>query len=564
MKATAYIFSLCCALPAAMGLVAPRNGFAVHVPSWQFQVTPGGETVVLNGTIEEARAQLLKLNPNWDSDFPRKNTTELKKREADFPPNAKFNCDSKRGFGGAGVLQGIVNDLDYSRDIPLLPWGPGTCAQVACRWDTAVWWCNDNFRLFALDSYSRIANGVSFIYSHCYVPSKDATVAGQVFHRENWNVIKLDLPPQDSRTGPSLQRPQVTRTHVIVCTKIADDCDIPALNYQPRASRSFIMTTETPVPFFVPGKSAIITGAGSGINLAFAALLLNRGCNVVFADLSLRPEAEVLISQYGGRERSPRAVFVRADVTLWADLRRMFEVAVSEFGSFDIVCPGAGVFEPSWSNFWHPPGSPESKDSIEGNSYALLDINVTHPIRTTQLALQLWLHPPQSGSMAYPSPERVSVQNPKRVILISSIAAQLPAFLAPLYGASKYAISGFTRCLAPLEPKLGVRVNAVAPGLVRTPLWTDNPEKLAYIDEEKDGWVTPEEVARAMLDCVEKDSLVGGTVLEVGKNTTRPVLVFNDPGPNMTPGAGIIASNVAQAVDVVWDRLADDSIWAAL
>ncbi|GJN84398.1 hypothetical protein PLIIFM63780_007954 [Purpureocillium lilacinum] len=140
-----------------MGLVAPRNGFAVHVPSWQFQVTPGGETVVLNGTIEEARAQLLKLNPNWDSDFPRKNTTELKKREADFPPNAKFNCDSKRGFGGAGVLQGIVNDLDYSRDIPLLPWGP--------------------------------ANGVSFIYSHCYVPSKDATVAGQVFHRENWNVI---------------------------------------------------------------------------------------------------------------------------------------------------------------------------------------------------------------------------------------------------------------------------------------------------------------------------------------------------------------------------------------
>lgn len=257
-------------------------------------------------------------------------------------------------------------------------------------------------------------------------------------------------------------------------------------------------------------------------------------------------------------------MFVRADVTLWADLRRMFEVAVSEFGSFDIVCPGAGVFEPSWSNFWHPPGSPESKDSIEGNSYALLDINVTHPIRTTQLALQLWLHPPQSGSMAYPSPERVSVQNPKRVILISSIAAQLPAFLAPLYGASKYAISGFTRCLAPLEPKLGVRVNAVAPGLVRTPLWTDNPEKLAYIDEEKDGWVTPEEVARAMLDCVEKDSLVGGTVLEVGKNTTRPVLVFNDPGPNMTPGAGIIASNVAQAVDVVWDRLADNSIWAAL
>ncbi|KAJ6439278.1 short chain dehydrogenase/reductase family oxidoreductase [Purpureocillium lavendulum] len=324
------------------------------------------------------------------------------------------------------------------------------------------------------------------------------------------------------------------------------------------------MSPDTATPFSASGKTAIVTGAGSGINLAFATLLLSRKCNVVIADLGLRPEAEALVSRYDDRQVHPRAVFVKTDVTLWSDLRRMFDVALAEFGNFDIVCPGAGIYEPHFSNFWHPPGSPQSKDSMEGNSYALLDINVTHPIRTTQLALQFWLHPPEAPGASGPSPAAASLLNPKRVILISSIAAQLPVFAAPLYGASKYAISGFTRSLAPLEPKVGIRVNAVAPGLVRTPLWTEHPEKLVYIDQEKDGWVTPEEVAQAMLDCVEQPLLVGGTVLEVGKNHTRSVGVFNDTGPDMTPGAGMAASNASEGVGMVWEWLADESIWSKL
>lgn len=94
----------------------------------------------------------------------------------------------------------------------------------------------------------------------------------------------------------------------------------------------------------VQGKTAIVTGSGAGINLCFAKLLLNKGCNVVFADLSLRPEAkEVVDAHHNGR---PRAVFQQTDVTEWPQLERMFEVAEKEFGSADIVCPGAGVYEP--------------------------------------------------------------------------------------------------------------------------------------------------------------------------------------------------------------------------
>ncbi|GLA54012.1 hypothetical protein AnigIFM63604_011539 [Aspergillus niger] len=309
-------------------------------------------------------------------------------------------------------------------------------------------------------------------------------------------------------------------------------------------------------PFSVEGKTAIVTGAGSGINLSFASLLLSRNCNVVVADIALRPEAEQLIAKYEAADSSPRAVFIRTDVTSWADLNRMFDLALSLFEEFHILCPGAGVYEPPWSNFWQPPGSAISKDKDDGDRYALLDINVTHPIRTTQLALSHWLHPTS------PNVTPVSPQNPRRVIHISSVAAQLPNVVCPMYGASKAAITGFVRCLAPLEQAIGVRVNAVAPGLIRTPLWVENQEKLMLIDQEKDGWATPEEVASAMLQCMEEKELEGGTILEVVRNSTRRVETLNDPGPARAAGDASIASKNQQGVDQLLEFLKQKDIWA--
>ncbi|KAM5356897.1 hypothetical protein ACJ41O_003543 [Fusarium nematophilum] len=323
------------------------------------------------------------------------------------------------------------------------------------------------------------------------------------------------------------------------------------------------MTTAAAL-FSVEGKTAVITGAGSGINLCFAEILLSRNCNVVFADLSLRPEAQALVAKHGAKGSSPRAIFVETDVTSWPALTRMFETALVEFGGFDILCPGAGVYEPNWSNFWHPPGSPESKDDVDGGHYALLDINLTHPIRATQLAISHWLHPRlPSESPPSSAPEKASPSNPKRIVHISSIAGQIPVFRAPIYGASKFGISGFVRCLANLE-STGIRVNAVAPGVVRTPLWTDHPEKLQFVDEQQDSWVTPHEVAQAMLSCVESAEHVGGTVLEVGKDNTRQVKVFDDPGPDLKdPKKGFTTSNAEQGDQSVWGWLSKRSIWGS-
>lgn len=241
-------------------------------------------------------------------------------------------------------------------------------------------------------------------------------------------------------------------------------------------------------------------------------------------------------------------------MTSWPALERMFEVAEAEFGRVDILCPGAGVYEPLWSNFWLPPGSGESRDAMDAGHYALLDINLTHPIRTTQLAISKWLYPPPG------TPKASKQDNPKRIIHIASVASQIPVFRAPLYGASKFALVGFVRSIAPLD-EYGIRVNAVAPGVVKTPLWTEHPEKLGNVNETKDAWVTPREVAEAMLSCVEDPGRVGGTVLEVGAGHTREVAVFNDPGPDLSPQGGIVLSDGAFGDNQVHGWLADESIW---
>jgi NAD(P)-dependent dehydrogenase (short-subunit alcohol dehydrogenase family) len=267
---------------------------------------------------------------------------------------------------------------------------------------------------------------------------------------------------------------------------------------------------------------------------------------VIIADIALRPEAEALLAKY---KSSPRALFHKTDVTDWKQLTACFERAAREFGELDIVCPGAGIFEPHFSNFWVPPGTGKSIDDPAGDRYKMMDINLTHPIRATQLALSAFLNPPTSG-------QRTSPTRPKRIIHISSIAGQTSFITHPMYHASKHAINGFVWSLATLEATLGVRVAAVAPGVIRTPLWTENPEKTHLVDEARDAWVEPREVAEAMLALCEDPQYPGGTVLEVGKAYTRVVGQFGDMGP--MEREGVTVGHMEKGVKEVFGWLGQD------
>lgn len=282
---------------------------------------------------------------------------------------------------------------------------------------------------------------------------------------------------------------------------------------------------------------------------------------MILADLSLRSEAEELVAKH--QTGSPRAIFQKTDVTDWTQLSRLFDLAISEFGSVNIVCPGAGIYESDFSSFWIEPGTQSSRDFVERGRYAQVDINLTHPIRMAQLAIECFVRSGQSATAVSTDGTKSNGVPPHRlksIVLISSTAGQLTPVVAPIYNATKHAINGFTRSLGALEARSGIRVAAVAPAVVKTPLWTHDPVNAAAVVEGVDEWVTPQEVADVMFQLATRNSLkakkivdassggkadvddipiAGGTILEVTRNYVREVKAFNDPGPQRRPGSTV-------------------------
>lgn len=114
--------------------------------------------------------------------------------------------------------------------------------------------------------------------------------------------------------------------------------------------------------------------------------------------------------------------------------------------------------------------------------------------------------------------------------------------------------------MAPLEAAYGIKVNGVAPGLIKTPLWTDHPEKIKTIDEELDSWTTPEEVAAQMVRCLEDEAIGAGVIWEVLQGKYR-VVDWKDVKAPEGPGSGI--ANAKMLSDEVFEWLKEPG-WGAV
>lgn len=193
--------------------------------------------------------------------------------------------------------------------------------------------------------------------------------------------------------------------------------------------------------FPIHGKIVVVTGAGSGINLAFAQLAHKKGARgVVIGDLRLTEEAEDLVKRSGGA-----VVFVRCDVARRVDLQNLIEVAEKEYGDVpDVYVPGAGVCEPAWSNFY---------DDTEEDGYAQLSINLIHPLKLSRMAIRALLSKDKKGV----------------ILLVSSTSGIAGTYALPIYTASKHGILGFVRSMVESDPIEGVKVVAVCPGYIFPP-----------------------------------------------------------------------------------------------
>ncbi len=232
------------------------------------------------------------------------------------------------------------------------------------------------------------------------------------------------------------------------------------------------------------GKVALVTGAGTGIGRATALALGSEGVSVVVVDRN--PETgEDTASLI--RASAGVAIAVQADVSLPADIRRMFVEARAAFGGVDIVHNNAGLVsgEPIW-----PEGS---LDKVA----AVIAVNLGGVAMGTQQGI-LELRRRGGGV----------------IVNTASVAALAPMAADPVYSATKAGVVRIVEsCVG--HAGEGIRVNAVLPGMVDT----DMTMKHTGDGTKPAGWLQPiiavttllqpHDVALAVLDLIRDDTAVG-------------------------------------------------------
>ncbi|KAF6822415.1 hypothetical protein CPLU01_12029 [Colletotrichum plurivorum] len=176
---------------------SPLPGYKLVPAQWETQAFVDGPFIQLEGTIQEVRAELIKINPNYDADF---NITvdANPSPPADLEARTDFNgmyyfCDGRWSTTDGSTTWGNINYLRNIGGKPRLGAGPSTCSRVSCSYGAGITWCNDANSEKELYSFGSIADGAEYIFWRCggasNVPVWQRRPAGQVFHNTNWNVF---------------------------------------------------------------------------------------------------------------------------------------------------------------------------------------------------------------------------------------------------------------------------------------------------------------------------------------------------------------------------------------
>lgn len=247
------------------------------------------------------------------------------------------------------------------------------------------------------------------------------------------------------------------------------------------------------------GRTVLVTGAGSGIGRATALAFASEGAQVVVAGRSKEPldETVALIEEAGSK-----ALAVTADVSAAEEIQAVVDAAVDRFGSLDVAVNNAGVFR----------GGAPLADLSQADWHAQLDINVTGVFLALQAEVRQMRTQPTGGAI---------------VNIASTFGVHTRHPGAAAYAATKAAVSVLTRGAALDHIRDGVRINAVSPGAVATPMSLRPGEQEADRAERARATLplgrvsTTEEVAAAVLYLASDDATsVVGTDLVVDSGAT--------------------------------------------
>jgi NAD(P)-dependent dehydrogenase (short-subunit alcohol dehydrogenase family) len=186
------------------------------------------------------------------------------------------------------------------------------------------------------------------------------------------------------------------------------------------------------------GRSAIVTGAGSGIGAALSRALVSAGANVVCADLDLEAAEKTVASVTGpGTARA-----VRLDVTSAPDVAALVESVAAEHGSLDLLFNNAGISIGG-----------ETQELTLEHCNAIIDVNVRGVVHGVHAAYPLMVR-----------------QRSGHIVNTASMGGLMAAGLLTSYVMTKHAVVGLSLALRSEAAAFGVGVTAVCPSAVDTPI----------------------------------------------------------------------------------------------
>lgn len=235
-------------------------------------------------------------------------------------------------------------------------------------------------------------------------------------------------------------------------------------------------------------KTAIITGSGSGIGRETAVLFAKEGASVVIGDVNEKGGQETVneIQAAGGE-----GMFSRLDVTNKEQVRQVVKDASSRYGKIDILINNAGITQDAFLT------------KMTDEQWArVININLTGVYYCTQAAAEVMM-----------------AQGSGVIINASSIVGLTGNIGQVNYAATKAALIGMTKSLAKELGRKGVRVNAVAPGFIKTPMTAAVPDKILEMMKEKTPLLRlgePKDIAYAYLYLASDEaSFVNGAILSI-------------------------------------------------